>query len=387
MIRVLHFAGTINRFDFIDSVLTQLDRDKFEVSLLTVTASQNRSGAYPDEEKYYSFCLNKKLRLMDPSIWFALAREIRRFRPHILQAHHYDEALIGGILARLLGVPAVVVGHHYGDVIYLLTKGIKRKITLLVEKLANRLADTIVVPTREITELLIRQGEKPGKVISIPYGTDFRMFASLNTDRHQVLGELAAHLVGFSCGRLNAEKGLQHLIRAIPAVILKYPSFRVIIAGTGPEGDNLERLTKDLDLTEIVKFVGWRKDTLDLMASADMVIQPSLSESFGQVLTESLAVGTPVIVTPVGIAPEVVRDGERGGYLVPKGSTAPITDAICTLLDDPEKARMIAAKGNQYVRENLTVQRAARRYEKLYEDLVQRIPLLSVENDVRSNRP
>jgi len=376
MIRVLHFADTINRFDFIDSVLTELDRDRFDISLLTVSPSKNRTGAYSDSQKYPAKCLDQSMSIWDLRIWWALASEIRRFRPHILHAHHYTEAIMGGILAKLMGVPVFVIGHHYADLIYLLTAGFKRRMVLWGEKLANSLADRVVVPTQAVVDLLVRQGEPVHKIIPIPYGTDFRMFKDAETEPSSELRGLDEEdvPVAFACGRLNPEKGFEYLIMAIPAILQKLPRFRLVIAGTGPEESRLKEIVRSLGIERTVLFFGWRNDTLHLIREADIVIQPSLSESFCQVAVEALAVGTPVVMTPVGIGPEILVNGERGGYLVPPRDSMSIAEAVTTVLADRSKSSMLAREGRAYILENLSAEKTTKRYQRLYEELFEGLP-------------
>ena len=374
MIRILHFAETINRYDFIDSVLTGLDRGKFEIASLTVMAPQNRVGVYTAAEAHLSTCLHLEFKRKNyPRIFIDLVKEIKRFRPHVLHAHHYEESILAGLAAKLTGVPVFVVGHHYHDLIYLATKGIKRKVVLAGERLANRFADKIVVPTQAVVDLLIEQGEKEEKVTSIPYGTDFRMLENVTSKSSDIFRDeigFIENIVGLTCCKLGKEKGLQYLLEAIPSVVRRFPKFRLVMAGNGPYEENLRELVKSLDLESIVKFIGHTDHVLNWISTSDLVIQPSLSESFCQVVTESLALGTPIVVTPVGIAPEIIINGERGGYLVPKRQTVPITEAICNIIEDLEHGKEMATKGKRYIYDHLTIERTVNKYEELYENLV-----------------
>src|SRR5262249_11690409 len=103
MTRVLHFAGIINRHDFIDTVLIHLDRSRFEISALTAIPPR-RDEPHAASEAYATRCLHIPLaRRNYGRLLAALIREIRRFRPHVIHAHHYDEVLLASIAVRLLG--------------------------------------------------------------------------------------------------------------------------------------------------------------------------------------------------------------------------------------------------------------------------------------------
>lgn len=370
MIRVLHFASVINRYDFIDTVLTGLDKSRFQVSALTVVPPTNRTGSYSENEKYESKCLNIDFTRQNYlKIFRALKDEIRRFRPHILQAHHFDETVMGAVAAKTMKVPAFVIGHQYSDHIYVLTGGVKRQAYLYIEKLCNQYADRIVVPTQEVVDLLLKQGVDENKIVRNPYGTDFGMVEDVSADAVEAIREefeLKGKFIALTCCRLNKEKGLDYLLNAIPQIKAKYPSFQLVMVGTGAYEEELKKIQRELQLEESVKFIGWRKDALNWYSLSDVVIQPSLAESFCQVVTESLALRKPIIVTPVGIAPEVIVNGERGGCLVPIADSEAIANAISSLIENPDQKKRLADVGYEFVKNNFSIEKTAQKYEDLY---------------------
>ncbi len=369
-IRVLHFAGIINRHDFIDSVLARLDRSRFQVSALTSVPAR-RDGAYAENEKYPIKVLNFEFnRRSYPKMLKALIGEIKRFQPHILQAHHYDENLIASVALRLTGVPSYVIGHHYSDHIYYLTRGIKRMALLALEGFCNRSASRIVVPSTEVADLLTeRQSVPREKVIVLPYGLELHRYRCSSPDapgRLRSKEGLEDVPVVLSCCRLNQEKGLEYLLRAVKELKEGGTSLRLVMLGNGPEEQRLRQLSTDLGLESVVRFAGWRDDAVDWIATADVVVQPSLCESFCQVLVEALAFRKPVVMTPVGAAPEIIGNNERGRLVPPRDSQA-IAAAIHELLQQPELGAKLGALGRSYIEENLSPDQTARQYEELYE--------------------
>lgn len=373
MIKVLHFAGVINRYDFIDTVLTELKRDEFQVEALTVSDAKNRVGTYSSDEQYPSTCLHlPAVRGNWLRCYRALAAKIREFRPDVLHAHHYDEALIASILVRQGLVRHLVIGHHYSDHIYVLTRGIKRRAYLAVEKWCNRMASRVVVPSREVLDLLVSQGESESKVEVIPYGTDPKLSMSVDAERVSRLRSeygLNGRFVVLTSCRLNPEKGLQHFLQAIPRVIRSVPDLSVVMAGDGTARDELEALARELNINDRVTFLGWRSDVLDWIALADCVVQPSLSESFCQVVVESMILETPIIVTPVGVAPDAIVSGERGGILVPIGSDEKIAEAIIQLAADKDLRRCLGRKGHEFIVSEYSLRATASKHEAIYRSL------------------
>jgi glycosyltransferase involved in cell wall biosynthesis len=374
MIRVLHFAGIINRHDFIDTVLTRLDRSRFEISALTGVAPR-RTGPYKPAEEYATRCLGFTFkRRVYPRMLLALLREIRRFRPHIVQAHHYDENLVANVAVRLARVPCYVIGRHYSDLIYALTKGMKRKVFLAGEAMCNRRATRIAVPAVSVARLLTDTQGVPGhKVTVIPFGLDFDSYHTSLPDapsriRHEC--ELTDKYVILTSCRLNREKGLDYLLRAMPEIRARNSDARLVLVGNGPYEPELRRLSRELEIDDVVQFVGWQDNALDWIAAADLIVQPSFCESFCQVLMEGLAFGKPIVMTPVGAAPEVIGNNERG-RLIPPGDSQAIAAAIIELMNDRDLGHRLGAQGKAYLHRNLGADQTARRYERLYETALQ----------------
>ena len=376
MIKILHFASVINRYDFIDTVLTELDKSNFQIRALTVTEPKNRVGAYSAAEEYESRCLQLPLERRNyPKIFSRLKAEIVEFGPDILQTHHFDETVMGAILVRMGMVRRFVIGHHYSDHIYVLNKGLKRKFFLHVEKWCNGAADRIVVPSQEVVSLLRGQGEDMKKVSQIPYGTDPTMLNAVNRVNVEAIRrefKLDEKVVALTSCRLNKEKGLDYLIKALPEILEQIPTFRLFMAGEGEKEPELRQMVSDLGLSSVVTFLGWRKDVLDWISACDFVIQPSLSESFCQVVIESLILEKPIVVTPVGVAPDAIKSGERGGILVQIGSSSDIVRAVVSLSADRKYRDRLAQKGKDFVLSNFTIHSTASKYENIYSEILQK---------------
>src|SRR5262249_18632530 len=95
--------------------------------------------------------------------------------------------------------------------------------------------------------------------------------------------------------RLTEAKGHQYLLRALPGLLETWPQLRCVCVGEGELRDQLQRLAVELAVEQACRFVGVREDIADILAAADLVVLPSLSEGFPFVLLEALAMGCPVV--------------------------------------------------------------------------------------------
>jgi glycosyltransferase involved in cell wall biosynthesis len=373
MIRVLHFSHAINPNDFIDSLLGRLDRRQFTVSALV--GSPPWGGRVRVGLPYDVRCLHLTFaRRHYAAMANELAREIRRARPHIVHAHHYDATLVAAAVVRVLRVPAFVISRHYSDALYHLTHGVKRRVFLAAEAFAHRTAARIIVPSRHVEHVLVDRQTVPGrKVTLIPYGLDMTAYKQPSpqaVERLRASVKANGRSLIVTCGRLSPEKGLDYLLPAIRALRNERPGFLVVIVGDGPERPLLEKMTQELELGDVVTFVGWREDALDWIAAADVLVHPSLSsEAYAQVLVEGLAFLKPLVATPVGSAPEIIGQNERG-RLVPIRDSHALMRAILELMQNPALGRALAEAGRAYVERMANPEEVALKHARVYKDVL-----------------
>ncbi|MGB9986010.1 glycosyltransferase family 4 protein [Salarchaeum japonicum] len=129
-------------------------------------------------------------------------------------------------------------------------------------------------------------------------------------------------------GRLEAYKGVQHVIRALPDL----PGFDLLVAGSGPYRDELERIAIDTEVGERVEFLGYVSEEKlpRLYAGADVFVTLSEFEAYGMTVAEALAAGTPCVVREAGALTEWAENPSVIG--VPEGSPLRISNAICEAL-------------------------------------------------------
>lgn len=133
------------------------------------------------------------------------------------------------------------------------------------------------------------------------------------------------------CGRLVPNKGIRRVLEAIAT----FKRARLLIIGDGPRRPQLEQLTKTLGIAHRVEFRGWlptQSDVLQAIRSARVLIMNSTSEGGPRVALEAMAAGMPVIVTPVGVMPDVIIDGKNG--LFTTGTSEDLALKLQQVLDD-----------------------------------------------------
>ncbi|WP_422774312.1 glycosyltransferase family 4 protein [Plantactinospora sp. WMMC1484] len=196
-------------------------------------------------------------------------------------------------------------------------------------------------------------GLPDGHVEVVPNGVDDRAWSAqpraVAAARKRYAG--AGPLVGFA-GRLVYEKGVQHLVHAVPRLRERHPELRVVIAGDGPYRQELQEQAQRLGLAESVRFAGFmtERQLPAVLAATDATVVPSLYEPFGMVALEAAAAGAPLAVAATGGLAEIVEPGVTG-VTFPHSDPDALAGAVDSLLGDEVFARRVARRARTMVTE------------------------------------
>jgi glycosyltransferase involved in cell wall biosynthesis len=255
-----------------------------------------------------------------------LRRLVRTQRIDLLHSHHRFTTIVGRAVSWLTGVPLVATVHEF--------------------KADGRLTAACwargptIVPSQALKEHLVSfYGSRREAVAVIPHAIE-----PLPAAESRPLRVAAEARVGY-IGRLAPEKGARFFVESIPLIRREFPASRFLIVGAGPEEQGLRELARRLGLADADLFLGNRGDVAELIDSFDVVVIPSLFESFSLVALEAMRAGRPVVASAVGGLPEVVRDGETG-VLVPPGSPAALAGAVGSLLADAARRRELGVRAH-----------------------------------------
>jgi glycosyltransferase involved in cell wall biosynthesis len=173
-------------------------------------------------------------------------------------------------------------------------------------------------------------------------------------------------------GRLVSNKGPEVLMKAMPKVLSRHPHARFVLVGDGPLRDRLQQMACDLGIHHGVQLLGIRHDVPQIMRDAAIFVRPSSLEGMPLSVLEAMATGLPVVATPVGGTPEVLRDDVHG-YLVPVGDSQVLADALIKLLDDRFLAEEMGHRGRELVVSNYSWDAAVNQTERVYFEEVSRL--------------
>ena len=161
-------------------------------------------------------------------------------------------------------------------------------------------------------------------------------------------------------------KGLKYLINALPKIISFYPDTELVVIGRAKNNGETMKLIKKLNLLPHIHFKSNLKeeDIVDLYASAELAVIPSLYEGFGFGAGEAMSCGVPLISTLSGGLEDIVKGS---CYEIEAGSSVQIENAVIDLFDNEEEMKRVALLGRKRILEKFNWRQAAKGYLAIYE--------------------
>ncbi|MGH9377246.1 MAG: glycosyltransferase [Terriglobia bacterium] len=290
---------------------------------------------------------------------FALARRLRARHIEIAQAFDFYTNLMLVPAARFAGIPVVLGSHRQlGDLL-----GASH---FRAQGFSFRLCDRVICNSRASAQTLLNQGLSERKIEIIPNGLPDDAFAPAPPALPRSAETLR---VGMIARMNNPVKNYPGFLRAAARLAPKFPHLEFVLVGDGPLRPEFEQLSKSLGLEDRVRFLGDRQDIPAVLASLDVSVLNSFSESLSNSILESMAAGLPVVATNVGGNADLVLEGETG-FLVPPDDEAALADAIERLLARPDLRSSFGERAKHLASDNFSMDRATARHEQLYAQLL-----------------
>jgi len=237
-----------------------------------------------------------------------------------------------------------------------------------IEKTINFSEKTIVVSKK-----LKKVGEKylevnKDKIIVVPNGINMR---DIYTEKNKNIQEYNGEKVILSVSHLIKIKGIDLNLKAIAKLKQKYTDIIYLIIGKGKEKKKLEKLIKELNLQNMVIFIGEisHYKVMECMASCDIFSLPSWNEGFGIVYLEAMAHGKPVIGCKGEGIEDFVENGKTGLLVKPRDVDS-LVGALDFLLSRPSEAQDIGKRARDLVLKNYTWGKNTERTIEVYREVL-----------------
>jgi glycosyltransferase involved in cell wall biosynthesis len=293
----------------------------------------------------------------------ALMSLISELQPDVIVTHSSTDTWLVSVCTRLMRRrPAVVRTRHLG---FQVGRGV------LNRWLYGRAADLVVTTGEATRQMLIQTLHiDPARVISIPTGIDTAKFAPGDKSHaRKVTGlEHSGKPVIGIVATLRFGKAHRFLIPVLADARLR--GAHLVIVGDGPQEASLRAQVAELGLTSRVVFAGRQHDVVPWLNALDIFVLPSTAvEGAPQALMQAMACGIPLVTTPIGAIPELVRNGETGLF-VPPGDVQALASAITRLAEDNDMAKRLAVAGRRHAEERFAIAAMLDSMEKVLTDAV-----------------
>jgi glycosyltransferase involved in cell wall biosynthesis len=294
-------------------------------------------------------------------------RLLRQKRVSIVHAHDIYSNIFVTAWARLAAVPVVIVSQRWG-------RKLPNKRLTAGNRIAFTRATAILANSEQVANVVIQDHSVPAaKVRTITNFADDSAFArpSLDVDLEwRRRWRIPEHAVVIGCvARLSPVKNQESLIRALAALRDRDARPFLVLVGDGETRAALQRLSRELGVSEAVCFTGELRDGANHHRGFDISVLVSVSEGFPNTLVEAMAAGRPVVATDVGGNRDAVMEGETG-FLVPAGDIDQLTSRLSQLVDDAELRRQLGHAGMRRASNLYRASRVIAQLTSMYDELL-----------------
>lgn len=284
-------------------------------------------------------------------------KTIRQFQPDIVTTHSSKAGILGRMACQITKTPCIYTAHGWS-----FTEGIpqpSRTIYLLLERLAETLADKIICVSENDRKLGINSGMNPERLITVHNGiqdisNNFRANPS-NSDSVKIV----------MVARFDLQKDHITLIKAFENI----EGAKLVFVGDGPKLDEMKNYVNQRGLVERVEFLGYRQNIPEILAQAHIFASISHWEGFPYTIIEAMRAQLPVIASNVGGVAEAVIDGVTG-YCISRSDVDNLKDRLAKLVNNAQLRYELGSKGRQIYESEFTFQQMFTKTYEVYEQVL-----------------
>ncbi|MCX5783525.1 MAG: glycosyltransferase family 4 protein [Elusimicrobia bacterium] len=296
-----------------------------------------------------------------------LARLIDLQKPSIVHAHHPK--------AHAMGLLACYMAKHRA--VFVVSRRVSHPMRYNIFsrfKYKNSKIDCYIAVAKSVGKILKDYGIPEEKIATIYSGVDEQKFSPRPPDE-KIIKELAhggAPVVGL-IGNYSKDKGQEIFLRAAKSVLESGRKAIFLCAGRDTDSAELNKIAQELKIPpQSLRLLGFRTDVAEIISTLSISVNAALAgEALSGSIRESMAMKIPVVASDISGNGEIVRHGETG-YLFTPGDAGELAKLITESLDNPQKSKLMAEAGYEFVIKNLTAAVMAQKTQDCYLNLLAR---------------
>jgi len=275
------------------------------------------------------------------------------YAPDVVHAHMSKAGIIARLAARLAGVPSVFTAHGWA---FAPERPLSDRIVgIPAEKLCARICRKIIVVSDHDRSLSLERNVAPPSKVEVVY-------CGISDSALRARPDVADPVTLVMPARFDKPKDQALLIQILPH-LPKHA--RLLLVGDGPSRQDCEELTRRLQITDRVQFLGTSDRVAEILAESHIFVLTSNWEGLPISILEAMRAGLPVVSSDVGAIHEAVVQAE-GGFLVPRGDGEALISKLSLLIQSPHLRAEMGHFNRQRYREVFTVERMVGAVQQIY---------------------
>jgi glycosyltransferase involved in cell wall biosynthesis len=290
----------------------------------------------------------------------------RQYQVTIWHGHDYKSNLLGLILHQVYPMRLVTTVHGWVE------QTSRTPLYYWIDRSTLRFYEKVICVSDDLYQMSRQAGVPKSRCMLLENGIDVTDFSRRQTvaEAKAKLGIAPDRFLLGAVGRLSGEKGFDLLINSVDHLLSNgYPQLQLAIFGEGKEQASLQALIDARGRQEQIKLMGFRTDLRPCYEAMDLFVLSSLREGLPNVVLEAMAMEAPVISTKVAGIPKLMQH-DHNGYLIDAGSSEAITQALKTVLEQPERQERYKKAGRETVQTRFNFATRMDKLRILYDELL-----------------
>lgn len=342
-------------------LVQNIPTDKYQVKVVCIT----RRGVWAKEVEDCGIevvSMEKKVGL-DLGVFFRLRKYLKKERPDLVNTSIWTADLWGRLAAICAGVKHIIVTEQNVDIW-------KRWYHRAIDRLLFHWTEYVICVSDDVKTFYHDQlGVPERKLRMIPNAIDLELFAKDNLQQTlRTSLQIKDSDFLFICpARLHPQKAHHVLLQAAYELRTKtQKSFKILLVGEGTRKEELKKIVSDLNLSEIVFFLGLRQDIPSLLMQSDAFLLSSDFEGLSLAVLEGMAAGLPIVATSVGGNAQLVHEGING-FLVPPREPTSLANTMQRILEDSALSHKMGEKSLRIVHDSYDIKMITEKTIELFE--------------------
>jgi len=344
-----------------------LPRDRYSCDVATFSPDASVVPVHEFDCPVYRFPISRTYDLKAIGAAIELASLIRREKYSIVHTFFPASDILGGVVAKLCGCPALISSRR--DMGLLRTRA-----HWIVYRMVRRMFDQVHAVSDQVRAFHIEHDLlSPSKVVTLNNGVDIdALDRAPATQWPEEFGLTERNRVVVCVANVRPVKGLEVLVRTAATVVKASPETRFLVIGAAQDTDYFNRvvmLAHELGVSRHIIFARARTDVASLLKQSDIFYLPSHSEGLSNAMLEAMTCSLPCVATNVGGNGELICN-QVNGHLIAPNDAAAGARAIIRLLNDEDLRRNMGRAGRRIVESKFSMQVMVDRLVGLYDQLL-----------------